>query len=210
MEISFLFSCKTEFIIYVTEILHFFLIQLKSILSRFDTPKQTLEEVIKLLKKDFDNGLSADANIRAQSSVKMLPTFVRAMPDGSESGNFLALDLGGSNFRVLLIQIAGNQSEKDSEVHPLTEDHMTSNAEILFDHIACCLDDFVKRRPHIGHRALPLGFTFSFPVDQKSLISGLLIRWTKGFTADGVEGHDVVRLLKEALQRKQVLFYFIQ
>ena len=42
---------------------------------------------------------------------------------------------------------------------------------------------------------LPLGFTFSFPVKQSSLISGDLIRWTKDFTASGAEGRDVVEML---------------
>ena len=159
---------------------------------------------MKLMRREFDKGLSADAAIRAQSPVKMLPTYVRSMPDGSESGDFLALDLGGSNFRVLLVRISGGKAEMDPEVHPLNEALMTSDAATLFDHIANCLDNFVQKRPHIGDRALPLGFTFSFPVDQKSLTSGLLIRWTKGFTAEGVEGQDVVRLMKEALERKQV------
>ena len=35
--------------------------------------------------------------------VKMLNTYVHSLPDGTEKGKFLALDLGGSNFRVLLI-----------------------------------------------------------------------------------------------------------
>ena len=42
----------------------------------------------------------------------MFPTFVRSIPDGSEKGDFLALDLGGTNFRVLWVQIppmSGNQ-----------------------------------------------------------------------------------------------------
>jgi len=64
----------------------------------------------------------------------------------------------------------------------------------LFDFIAKRLVDFVNRegeefRPR--HRRQPtireLGLTFSFPVKQTSVKSGILIQWTKGFKiADGV------------------------
>lgn len=37
--------------------------------------------------------------------VKMLPSFVRSTPNGTENGDFLALDLGGTNFCVLLVKI---------------------------------------------------------------------------------------------------------
>lgn len=51
---------------------------------------------------------------------------------------------------------------------------------------------------------LPLGFTFSFPLQQLGLTKGILSRWTKGFNCEGVEGEDVVRLLKEAIARRGV------
>lgn len=43
-----------------------------------------------------------------------------------------------------------------------------------------------------------MGFTFSFPVQQTAINRGTLIKWTKGFTASGVEGQDVVELLNKA------------
>jgi hexokinase len=51
---------------------------------------------------------------------------------------------------------------------------------------------------------LPLGFTFSFPCRQEGLTRALLLNWTKGFCAAGVEGHDVVTMLREACQRRKV------
>jgi hexokinase len=49
---------------------------------------------------------------------------------------------------------------------------------------------------------VPLGFTFSFPVLQTRLDAGILTRWTKGFSAAGVEGNEVVALLNEAFARR--------
>ena len=46
---------------------------------------------------------------------------------------------------------------------------------------------------------LPLGFTFSFPCSQEGLTKARLATWTKGFKCAGVEGEDVVQLLREAL-----------
>uniref|UniRef100_A0A8C9ZLC4 Phosphotransferase n=1 Tax=Sander lucioperca TaxID=283035 RepID=A0A8C9ZLC4_SANLU len=52
---------------------------------------------------EMRKGLSAESN--AAASVKMLPTHVRSTPDGSEKGQFLALDLGGSRFKVLQVKV---------------------------------------------------------------------------------------------------------
>ena len=47
-----------------------------------------------------------------------------------------------------------------------------------------------------------IGFCFSFPVDQASVNSGKLLRWTKGYTNPGAVGQDPARLLAEAFRRK--------
>ena len=51
---------------------------------------------------------------------------------------------------------------------------------------------------------LPLGFTFSFPCKQEGLTKARLSTWTKGFKCNGVEGQDVVQLLREAIARRKV------
>lgn len=176
------------------------------ILETFDISHESLEEIVNLLVSDFTKGLSADERVRADSPVKMLPTYVRAIPDGTEEGSFLALDLGGSNFRVLSISVYKGEVEKKSDIYPLEKALMTSDAITLFDYIADCIALFVKKN-RITANNLPLGFTFSFPVQQLSLTSGLLIKWTKGFSAIGVENKDVVRLLKEAIDRKGLVSF---
>ncbi|KAL0281025.1 UNVERIFIED_CONTAM: hypothetical protein PYX00_002146 [Menopon gallinae] len=71
----------------------------------------------------------------------------------------------------------------------------------LFDYLAECVSDFLARKQLKG-QSIPLGFTFSFPMHQYSLKSGVLVKWTKSFNCSGVEGKDVVKLLSEALERK--------
>lgn len=62
---------------------------------------------------------------------------------------------------------------------------------------------FIKER-ELGDEVLPLGFTFSFPCKQEGLTKARLACWTKGFKCAGVEGNDVVELLKEAIARRGV------
>ena len=54
----------------------------------------------------------------------MLPSFVRHLPDGHEQGTFVALDLGGTNFRVLLIDISDEQIDQDSQIYRIPQDMM--------------------------------------------------------------------------------------
>ncbi|XP_037835154.1 hexokinase-2 isoform X2 [Kryptolebias marmoratus] len=137
-----------------------------------------------------------------KACVKMLPTFVRATPDGTEKGDFLALDLGGTNFRVLHVQVKEQKVVKmDSQSCAIPQEIMVGPGKQLFDHIAACLSKFLDTQ-NLKGKTLPLGFTFSFPCEQKEIDKSILIRWTKGFNCSGVEGKDVVKLLKMAIQRR--------
>ena len=61
-----------------------------------------MKDVASRLKEDFKKGLAREGK---DVMVKMLITYVHSLPNGTEKGDFLALDLGGSNFRVLLISM---------------------------------------------------------------------------------------------------------
>lgn len=57
----------------------------------------------------------------------------------------------------------------------------------LFDFIASSLKEFVEKTDdpdELAPRRKELGFTFSFPVKQTSASSGVLIKWTKGFSIE--------------------------
>ena len=93
----------------------------------------------------------------------------------------------------------GDKVEQEEVKMKLTEETIQTTQEVLFDFIAKALADFVKK--HNITNKLPLGFTFSFPVDQTSLTSGTLKRWTMDYTASGTVGRDVIEMLKEAFAR---------
>lgn len=127
----------------------------------------------------------------------------------TEKGHFLALDLGGTNFRVLLITLDHQNFDMKSKIYAIPQSLMLGTGTQLFDHIAQCLALFVKDL-NLHNERLPLGFTFSFPLSQQGLTKGNLVRWTKGFNCSGVVGEDVVALLEKAIAKRKVsaLFYF--
>ena len=59
------------------------------------------------MREAIDKGLRKETH--SNSSVKCFPTYVRELPTGHECGKFLALDLGGTNFRVVLMEIGTDQ-----------------------------------------------------------------------------------------------------
>ncbi|XP_050420858.1 hexokinase type 2 isoform X2 [Adelges cooleyi] len=163
---------------------------------------EQLTTLMKDMNDAINKGLSKDTN--PSSVVKCYVTYVQDLPNGTERGKFLALDLGGTNFRVLLIELGeNNYFHMDSEIFKVPEYIQTGKGTELFDHIAKCLAEFVKKHNVDSTVTLPLGFTFSFPLRQVGLTKGYLNSWTKGFNCSGVVDEDVVRLLKEAIRKRK-------
>jgi hexokinase len=111
----------------------------------------------------------------------------------------------------------------------VSEQLKTGEVTKLFDYLADSVDAFlsspdspvtagipVSLSPHPSAPSTPgirtpapldvthLGLTFSFPVDQTALDSGKLLTWTKGFSATGAIGKDIVKLLQDAFDRKHM------
>uniref|UniRef100_A0A8C1KX67 Hexokinase-2 n=1 Tax=Cyprinus carpio TaxID=7962 RepID=A0A8C1KX67_CYPCA len=173
------------------------------ILDSLRLDRDQLLEVKRRMEEEMKRGLAK--NTHAAAAVKMLPTFVRSTPDGTERGDFLALDLGGTNFRVLLVRVRSGKRrsvEMHNKIYTIPQDITQGTGDELFDHIVHCIADFLEYMGMKG-ASLPLGFTFSFPCHQTRLDQGILIKWTKGFKASGCEGEDVATLLKDAIHRSE-------
>ncbi|CAG09720.1 unnamed protein product, partial [Tetraodon nigroviridis] len=171
-------------------------------LHRFQLSHEDLMEISVRFRREMDKGLCRDTSPTA--AVRMLPTFVRSTPDGTEHGEFLALDLGGSNFRVLLVKVMADGEQKvemENQVYAIPEHLMKGSGTELFDHIADCLANFMEKMG-IKEKKLPLGFTFSFPCQQTKLDESVLLSWTKAFKSSGVEGKDVVELLRKSIKKR--------
>lgn len=162
-----------------------------------------------------DEGLQKNATTMSQ-----IPTYVTGVPNGTEKGLYLAVDLGGTNFRVCSIDLFGNTKFKitSSKVAIPKELMVAKTAKELFAFLAKQIELFleehhndhfethVRRRKTVstpeGYRdehIFRLGFTFSFPVHQIGINKGTLIRWTKGFDIPDAVGQDVCALLQKEI-----------
>ncbi|EIM23040.1 hexokinase [Wallemia mellicola CBS 633.66] len=136
-------------------------------------------------------------------TVPMIPTYVFGYPTGEEKGNFIALDLGGTNLRVCHVELkGGGKFEVTQSKYRLTEEQKQEDGQSLFDFCAQCLMTFLKDNfPNGTPEGMALGFTFSYPTLQDRIDQGVLVRWTKGFGNKGVEGKDVTEIFNRSLKK---------
>jgi hexokinase len=132
----------------------------------------------------------------------------------------MAVDLGGTNFRVCSIQLHGNStfSLTQSKVKIPPELMKAKTAKELFSFLAKQIQGFLEQhhndhyQGHVRRREsthsdtgykeeeiFNLGFTFSFPVRQVGINKGYLMRWTKGFDITDAVGKDVCALLQDEI-----------
>ncbi|XP_048321569.2 hexokinase-1 [Ziziphus jujuba] len=168
------------------------------------TPTSKLRQVADAMDVEMHAGLASEGG----SKLKMIISYVDNLPTGDEKGLYYALDLGGTNFRVLRVQLGGKDArvvKQEFEEVSIPPHLMTGTSDALFGYIAEALAKFVAEEGEGFHpapgRQRELGFTFSFPVRQTSIASGNLIKWTKGFSIEDTVGQDVVGELTKAMER---------
>ena len=174
----------------------------KDIIAEFTIGGERLHEIAATFRQDLQLGLR-DVT---QSSMRMLKSYV-GLPSGKETGEYLALDFGGTNVRVFKIRLDGDGKFEILKrvgrplIVPGQYDYICKDAtaEQMFDFIAEMIDDAIdgdhETKFYLGH-------TFSFPSTQDNLYNARLIIWTKEFATQGVEGQIANDLLVEALKRR--------
>ncbi len=172
--------------------------------KEFTVDSEQLHEIAADFRYDLRMGLKDPA----LSSLRMLKSYV-GLPTGKETGEYLALDFGGTNLRVLRIKLMGQGKFEilKKVAKPLKVEGVydyigaESTAEEMFDFIAALIDEAIDGD---HEKKYLLGHTFSFPSEQSNLYDAKLIIWTKEFATPGVEGKVVNDLLKEALHRQGI------
>lgn len=137
-----------------------------------------------------------------ESSLQMENTYIPELPDGSEEGSYLAIDLGGTNFRVLRLELANGEILKEEfKFYHISDEARVGCGIALFDYLGECVKDFMILKNMPIDAKIPMGFTFSFPMTQHSLHSAKLVTWTKSFNCPAVVGADVVQMLQSSLRK---------
>ncbi|TFY59827.1 hypothetical protein EVJ58_g5534 [Rhodofomes roseus] len=199
---------------------------LDDIEDQFRLEEDALIEITKQFLEDFRAGLG-----EYNHPMAMIPTFVTGVPDGTETGNesvgthFASSESGtltGFWRRVCEVTLLGNHEfSMKQQKYKVSEALKTGEASVLFDYLADSVDAFLTEHSSVGSPispshdvanpfdtisapAVPLGLTFSFPVEQTALNQGKILTWTKGFSAKNAVGNDVVGLLQDAFNRKHL------
>ncbi|KAJ5225364.1 Glucokinase [Penicillium chermesinum] len=186
------------------------LVEATRIAREFDYPAEQVRRGVAEYIRQADEGLAKE-----NTTLSQIPTFVTAVPNGTEKGLYLAVDLGGTNFRVCSVQLHGDTtfSLTQSKIMIPRELMASGTSKDLFTFLARQIESFLRihhndhfeahQRRRANNAAVEdlfdLGFTFSFPVRQFGINSGTLIRWTKGFNIPDAVGHDVCALLQSAI-----------
>ncbi|HEA68162.1 MAG TPA: hypothetical protein ENI07_15255 [Desulfobacterales bacterium] len=165
--------------------------------ASFEITKDDMKEMLANFHDEMKRGLADQA-----SSLKMLPAFVD-IATSKEKGKYIALDLGGTNFRVLQIELDGRGGAKVAHVSKfvIPKALMRGTGVQLFNFVAKSIHKFLIDNKIGLNKKRNLGFTFSFPVNQTNISTGILINWTKGFTAKGVVGSNVMKLLTDSIRK---------
>lgn len=116
-----------------------------------------------------------------ESTEHFLITPVTALPTGAEHGKFLTIDVGGSNLRVGLVELAGetasgsNEDKVSSRIKrnhdkswPIGDHLKMDQPEDLFKWIGDCMAEVIREAIDSTSLArnceILLGVTFSFPM----------------------------------------------
>ncbi|TVY90008.1 Glucokinase, partial [Lachnellula willkommii] len=187
----------------------------KRIAADFEISDTDLNKINLEFVQQMKEGLAKNA-----TNMSQIPTFVTAVPNGTEKGLYLAVDLGGTNFRVCSINLHGDTTFDivQSKVAIPKELMVAKTAKELFSFLAKQIELFLREHhedhfnAHIRRRQtistpegfrdehiFRLGFTFSFPVHQIGINRGTLMRWTKGFDIADAVGQDVCKLLQDEI-----------
>lgn len=176
------------------------LAEIKKLENLFSVSTEKLKYITSHFVKELEKGLSVEGG-----SIPMNPTWCMSFPTGDETGDYIALDMGGTNLRICEVSLGEQKGEFDliQSKYRIPEELKSGSAEELWEYIADCLQQFIQLN-HKEKKSLPLGFTFSYPATQNYINHGVLQRWTKGFDIDGVEGHDIVPMFESAIEKKGV------
>ena len=162
--------------------------------------KEYITEAARAFRWDMEQGLKNTE----YSSLQMLPSFI-GLPKGTETGEFLTLDFGGTNVRATVIRLLGNgryEQVRRAEKTLVCDEYnlicAQATCDELFDFLTRIIGEAIAGDKETTYF---LGHTFSFGSQQLDINKARLIKWAKEFAVPGVEGQDINALLMKALQK---------
>jgi hexokinase len=148
-----------------------------------------VDAVINEFISEMDKGLAGEA-----SSLAMIPTYVTTDAPVPAGKPVIVMDAGGTNLRVSTITFAADGTYQIDNFYkapmPGTDGAVTKDE--FFNRLASFLEPVIDDSDRIG-------FCFSYPAEITPDCDGVLIKWTKGIQAEGVEGESIGKNLIDCL-----------
>lgn len=156
----------------------------------FNITTRQLLDVANDFKEKTERGLMEEG-----TEIRALPTFVHPKED-EITGEALAFDLGGTNFRAAIISVNHVPVVKNIVEKNITEMKASGFSEI---------DLYRSQLQAISGldipRDLPVGYCFSYPAKSFSDGDAQLIKWVKGVSIENMEGKAVGKPLLNYLNQ---------
>jgi hexokinase len=134
------------------------------------------EDVQRLLGEVLDPEKLSELSVGLQEQFKkalddddaacMLPSYNYQLPHGRESGTYLALDVGGSKFRVALVELRGWGKEIKTEAqrsYQISDAVRQLKGQEFFDWMAGKIEEAVSS--YEKHGVISMGLSWSFPIE---------------------------------------------
>ena len=137
----------------------------------FDLTTEQLREIANNLQAKIEEGLKKDG-----MEILDIPTHISPKKD-IEDGKVLALDWGGTNFRVAIVEFKnGKPSVIESKKKPLSAKETTGfKQDDLFNEMASLICEL----ENLDESVTQIGYCFSYPAASRLNGDAILLRWTK-------------------------------
>jgi len=166
----------------------------------FALPEDQLQAIRAEVRRQMELGLQGQ-----KEGLMMLPSYVDVLPSGMEQGEFFAVDLGGTNLRVMWVRLSeqpGVVDEEDIQEWKIPEECYDTDNGKLFPWVVDCALRVMSL--HTSSKIPIVGFCFSFACRQTALDRGTLLLWTKNFRGRGLLGQDIVKSLVACFEARGV------
>ena len=157
-----------------------------------DSASVDLEKNCSIFINEMQSGLEDVA-----SSLLMIPTYISMEKELPLNEPVIAIDAGGTNFRVAVIHFDENKKlvVEDFKLYPMPGTQGEISKEEFFDTMASYVQPVI-------HRSNKISFCFSYPIEILANRDGRLIRFSKEMKVRDAEGELMGKNLLDALRKR--------
>ena len=173
---------------------------------KFDLDGIDPEKLLRAFRREMSAGLAGK-----DSSLAMIPAFVRADGKVPAGTPVVVLDAGGTNLRVTTVTFGedGAPTVAPFRKTPMPGTRGKLSNAAFFDALADAMEPVLKSFKAPASGKLDVGFCFSYPATITPELDAVLIRWSKEVDAPGIVGKTIGASLAKVLKKRGYNVRFI-